>query len=151
MAEKRKRNKKRSDLPTFNTPPEPPAGTDTNIDKILKLLQLGDTQFLTDQCVYGRWRDWDINEIYDNAIPENSSFIFLLMHSDDIIIVSHDEMLMNAAKTELLQVFEGTDNRIFCGVEVRTSASQISLSMEYYWDKLMQNSTFNMTKSKNLH
>ena len=48
---------------------------------------------------------------------------------------------MNTAKAELLQAFEGTDNgnlTSFCGVEVKTSQNQISLSMEYYWDKLMR-------------
>jgi hypothetical protein len=43
-------------------------------------------------------------------IPDGSSFIFLLIHSDDIIIASHSENIMIAAKAELLQAFEGTDN-----------------------------------------
>ena len=106
-----------------------------------KLLQLGYTQFLTDQCVYGRWQAWDASTISDNVIPENSSFIFLLIHSDDIIIVSHSEALMNEAKSELLTAFQGTDNgnlTSFCGVEVRSNEEQISLSMEYYWNKLMR-------------
>jgi hypothetical protein len=106
-----------------------------------KLLQLGYTQFLTDQCVYGRWKEWDLNTIERDKIPENSSFIFLLIHSDDIIIVSHDNEIMNAAKAELLQAFEGTDNgdlTSFCGVEVRKNEQVTSLSMEYYWDKLMK-------------
>jgi hypothetical protein len=106
-----------------------------------KLLDLGYTQFLTDQCVYGRWTDWNATDIYENIIPAKSSFIFLLIHSDDIIIVSHDSALMNSAKAELLAAFEGTDNgnlTSFCGVEIKTSEDHISLSMEYYWDKLMQ-------------
>ena len=106
-----------------------------------KLLELGYVQFITDQCVYGKWTNWNINEICNNVIPEKSSFIFLLIHSDDIIIVSHDSALMNSAKAELLQAFEGTDNGTltsFCGVEVKINEDQISLSMEYYWDKLMQ-------------
>ena len=105
-----------------------------------KLLELGYCQFLTDQCVYGRWTNWDANGIHNNEIPKHSSFIFLLIHSDDIIIVSHDEHVMNNAKAELLQVFEGTDNgnlKSFCGVEVNVNDNQISLSMEYYWKKLM--------------
>jgi hypothetical protein len=60
-----------------------------------KLTELGYTQFLTDQCVYGRWNKWNINEIHNNQIPNDSSFTFLLIHSDDIIVVSHDEKLMN--------------------------------------------------------
>ena len=106
-----------------------------------KLLELGYTQFLTDQCVYGKWTNWELNEINDNIIPKQSSFVFLLIHSDDIIVASHDLETMNLAKAILLQAFEGTDNGIltsFCGVEVKTSEGQISLSMEYYWDKLMR-------------
>jgi hypothetical protein len=75
-----------------------------------------------------------------NVIPEDSSFIFLLIHSDDIIIVSHNETIMIAAKAALLQAFEGTDNgnlSSFCGVEIRSSEGRVSLSMEYYWNKLM--------------
>jgi hypothetical protein len=106
-----------------------------------KLLELGYTQFLTDQCVYGKWTNWDIVNIHGNQIPEDSSFIFLLIHSDDIIIVSHDETIMNNAKAELLTAFEGTDNgnlTSFCGVEVKSSTNRISLCMQYYWDKLMK-------------
>jgi transposase InsO family protein len=106
-----------------------------------KLLQLGYSQFLTDQCVYGRWQAWDASTINDNVIPENSHFIFLLIHSDDIIIVSHSETIMNEAKAELLNAFQGTDNgnlSSFCGVEVRMNDHTTSLSMEYYWNKLMR-------------
>jgi hypothetical protein len=104
-------------------------------------LELGYEQFLTDQCVYGRWANWNAKDIRNNHIPKSSSFIFLLIHSDDIIIVSHDEIIMNAAKAELLAVFEGTDNgnlNSFCGVEVKQSENKISLCMEYYWKKLMK-------------
>jgi hypothetical protein len=106
-----------------------------------KLVELGYEQFLTDQCVYGKWQNWDVGKIRNNQIPKDSSFIFLLIHSDDIIIVSHDEDIMNAAKNELLAVFEGTDNgnlSSFCGVEVKQSEGRISLCMEYYWNKLMR-------------
>jgi hypothetical protein len=106
-----------------------------------KLTELGYQQFLTDQCVYGKWIDWEANDIRDNVIPPDSSFVFLLIHSDDIIVVSHDLANMNSAKTALLQAFEGTDNGIltsFCGVEVRSDEGKVSLSMEYYWDKLMR-------------
>ena len=106
-----------------------------------KLLELGYIQFLTDQCVYGRWKSWDASIINDNEIPEDSHFIFLLIHSDDIIIVSHNAEIMNEAKAELLNAFQGTDNgnlTSFCGVEVRMNDDQTSLSMEYYWNKLMK-------------
>jgi hypothetical protein len=117
-----------------------------------KLIALGYVQFLTDQCVYGRWKDWDLTTIKDNVIPEHSSFVFLLIHSDDIIIVSHDRNIMNAAKAELLQAFEGTDNgdlTSFCGVEVRTSERKTSLSMEYYWNKLMTKFNVNEDEVEN--
>ena len=48
---------------------------------------------------------------------------------------------MNAAKRELLAVFEETDNgnlSSFCGVEVKQTEGRISLCMEYYWNKLMK-------------
>jgi hypothetical protein len=64
-----------------------------------------------------------------------------LIHSDDIIVVSHDPEKMNSAKSELLNAFEGTDNGIltsFCGVEIKSDEGKVSLSMEYYWDKLMR-------------
>jgi hypothetical protein len=103
--------------------------------------ELGYHQLLTDQFVYGRWNNWDPDKINDNVIPKTSSFIFLLIHSDDIIIVSHDEQIMNNAKAELLQAFDGTDNgslKSFCGVEIKMSENRISPSMEYYWNKLMK-------------
>jgi hypothetical protein len=106
-----------------------------------KLLELGYTQFLTDQCVYGKWVNWDISKVHDNVIPKDSSFVSLLIHSDDIIIVSHDPETMNLAKATLLQAFEGTDNgnlTSFCGVQIKSEEGQISLSMEYYWNKLMR-------------
>ena len=106
-----------------------------------KLLELGYTQFLTDQCVYGKWLNWDVNTINDNVIPQDSLFVFLLIHSDDIIVVSHTPESMNSAKATLLQAFEGTDNGIlssFCGVEIKSEEGKVSLSMEYYWDKLMR-------------
>jgi hypothetical protein len=48
---------------------------------------------------------------------------------------------MNGAKADLLQAFDGTDNgnlTSFCGVEIKVTDNQISLSMEYYWKKLME-------------
>jgi transposase InsO family protein len=105
-----------------------------------KLLQLGYEQFLTDQCVYGKWTNWNTAHIKGQSIPDNMSFVFLLIHSDDIIVISHRESVMNAAKSELLTAFDGTDNgnlTSFCGVEIRVTHNQISLSMEYYWNKLM--------------
>ncbi len=68
------------------------------------------------------------------------SFVFLLIHSDDIIIISHNATTMNAAKADLLKAFDGTDNgnlTSFCGVEIKTTNDRVSLSMEYYWKKLM--------------
>jgi hypothetical protein len=106
-----------------------------------KLVLMGYEQFLTDQCVYGKWTNWDAATIQGKAVPNGTSFIFLLIHSDDIIIISHSDLTMNAAKSELLQAFDGTDNgnlASFCGVEIKTTSTQISLSMEYYWRRLME-------------
>jgi transposase InsO family protein len=105
-----------------------------------KLLHMGYEQFLTDQCVYGKWTNWDNTIIKGQTIPDNMSFVFLLIHSDDIIIISHKASTMNAAKADLLKAFDGTDNgnlTSFCGVEIKVKENQISLSMEYYWNKLM--------------
>jgi hypothetical protein len=105
-----------------------------------KLLHMGYEQFLTDQCVYGKWTNWDNTIIKGQTIPDNMSFVFLLIHSDDIIIISHNASTMNAAKADLLKAFDGTDNgnlTSFCGVEIKVKENQISLSMEYYWNKLM--------------
>ncbi len=106
-----------------------------------KLLEMGYEQFLTDQCVYGKWTNWDTSNIHGQTVPDNMSFVFLLIHSDDIIIISHNAHIMNAAKVGLLKAFDGTDNgnlTSFCGVEIKITDNQISLSMEYYWRKLME-------------
>jgi hypothetical protein len=105
-----------------------------------KLLEMGYEQFLTDQCVYGKWTNWDTTNIHGQTVPANMSFVFLLIHSDDIIVISHNATTMNAAKAELLKAFDGTDNgnlTSFCGVEIKITNDQVSLSMEYYWKKLM--------------
>jgi hypothetical protein len=55
---------------------------------------------------------------------------------------------MNNAKAELLQAFDGTDNgnlKSFCGVEIKMSEDKISLSMEYYWNKLMKKFAVNVS------
>jgi hypothetical protein len=44
-------------------------------------------------------------------------------------------------KDKLLKFFEGVDQGIlksFCGVEIDISESKISLSMNYYWRKVME-------------
>ncbi len=38
-----------------------------------------------------------LRKVKGRDVPENMSFIFLLIHSDDIIIISHDEFTMNEA------------------------------------------------------
>ena len=105
-----------------------------------KLVQMGYEQFLTDQCVYGKWVNWNAAIVNGRHVPEGMSFVFLLIHSDDIIVISHSDTIMNEAKSQLLEAFDGTDNgnlKSFCGVEIKTTENQISLSMEYYWRKLM--------------
>ncbi len=82
---------------------------------------MGYEQFLTDQCVYGKWINWDATIINGRQVPEGMSFVFLLIHSDDIIVISHNDKIMNEAKSQLLEAFDGTDNgnlKSFCGVEI---------------------------------
>jgi hypothetical protein len=101
-----------------------------------KLVQLGFKQFLTDQCVYGKWDNWD-----KNNVGSNSSITIILVHSDDLIITSNKLDTLNKTKKQLLQAFDGVDQgdlTSFCGVEVDVQKDSISLSMGYYWDKLMQ-------------
>ena len=101
-----------------------------------KLKELGYTQFATDQCVYGKWPEWNLN-----ALNSKSYFVFVLVHSDDVIIISNKKSKMNAEKEKLLTAFEGVDQgdlKSFCGVEIDISDTQINLSMEYYWRKVMK-------------
>ncbi len=101
-----------------------------------KLKQLGFTQFATDQCVYGKWINWNLDEL-----QSSSYFVFVLIHSDDLIIISNLKGKMLKEKDILLQAFEGVDQgtlKSFCGVEIDISAEIITLSMEYYWRKVMK-------------
>ena len=101
-----------------------------------KLKALGFKQFATDQCVYGKWSDWNLKHL-----NEKSYFVFVLVHSDDVIIISNEKSKMNHEKAQLLQAFEGVDQgdlKSFCGVEIDISDTQINLSMAYYWKKVMK-------------
>ena len=101
-----------------------------------KLNQLGFTQLATDQCVYAKWTKWNLDNLTDE-----SYFVFVLIHSDDLIIISNKRKTMLKEKDRLLKVFEGVDQGIlksFCGVEIDISDSKISLSMNYYWRKVMK-------------
>jgi hypothetical protein len=94
-----------------------------------KLKHLGFTQFATGQCVYGKWINWNLDEL-----QSSSYFVFVLIQSD-----LKDKMLKE--KDILLQAFEGVDQgtlKPFCGVEIDISAAKITLSMEYYWRKVMK-------------
>jgi hypothetical protein len=75
-------------------------------------------------------------------IGTNSSITIILVHSDDLIITSNKmDTLDKTKKKQLLQTFDGVDQgdlTSFCGVEVDVQKDSISLSMGYYWDKLMQ-------------
>ena len=65
----------------------------------------------------------------------------LLIHADDVIILSNDRSVGEAAKRELLLTFEGVnqgDLKSFCGVQVNIDSGGISLSMKYYWEKIMK-------------
>jgi hypothetical protein len=93
-------------------------------------------QLATDQCVYAKWVDWNLKDL-----KSNSYFVFVLIHSDDLIIISNKEQTMLKAKDKLLRVFEGVDQgtlKSFCGAEIEITDSRITLSMKYYWQKLMK-------------
>jgi hypothetical protein len=101
-----------------------------------KLQELGFNQLTTDQCVYAKWHNWDLSDLQDD-----SHFVFILVHSDDLIIISNLQSMMLKEKRTLLQAFEGVDQgnlSSFCGVEVEIKENGIKLSMEYYWQKIMQ-------------
>jgi hypothetical protein len=101
-----------------------------------KLLQLGFKQFMTDQCVYGKWDNWD-----KHSTSSNSTITIILVHSDDLIIATNNQSNLDHIKTLLLKAFDGVDQgdlTSFCGVEISASPQSISLSMNYYWDKLMK-------------
>jgi hypothetical protein len=100
-----------------------------------KLLQLGFSQFLTDQCVYGKWDNWDPS----NMTPD-STITIILVHSDDLIIASNHQSAMESTKKQLLEAFDGVDQgdlTSFCGVEIDRKEDSITLSMDYYWKKLL--------------
>ena len=101
-----------------------------------KLQELGFNQLTTDQCVYAKWHNWDLTDLKDD-----SHFVFILVHSDDLIIISNLQSMMLKEKRTLLEAFEGVDQgnlSSFCGVEVEINENGIKLSMEYYWQKIMQ-------------
>ena len=101
-----------------------------------KLKALGFKQFATDQCVYGKWFDWNLKQL--NA---KSYFVFVPVHSVAVIIISNKKSKMNHEKAQLLKAFEGVDQgdlKSFCGVEIDISDTQINLSMAYYWKKVMK-------------
>ncbi len=99
-----------------------------------KLKELGYTQLATDQCLYAKRSNWDLTNL-----KHNSHFVFILVHSDDLIIISNLKMIMMREKEILPQAFEGVDQgnlSSFCGVEVDITDNGIKLSMEYYWDRI---------------
>ena len=104
------------------------------LDKNLK--HLGFKQFQTDQCVYCKWINWDLQNL-----TEESYFILVLVHSDDLIVISNSKAKMLLEKESLLYLFDGIDQgmlKSFCGVEIDISDNKISLGMNYYWKKVMK-------------
>ncbi len=69
-----------------------------------KLTQLGFHQFQSDQCVYGKWENWD-----KTNIGTTSAITPILVHSDDLIITSNQLKTLESTKKQLLQAFEGVD------------------------------------------
>ena len=109
-----------------------------------KLKELGYDQLMTDQCVYAKWPKWDLKNL-----ESDSHFVFILIHSDDLIIISNLKSIMLKEKEILLTAFEGVDQgnlSSFCGVEIETSDEKITLSMQYYWNKVMKR--FNISESE---
>jgi hypothetical protein len=101
-----------------------------------KLTQLDFMQLATDQCVYAKWVKWNLNDL-----KSDSYFVFVLIHSDDLIIISNKKEKMLNEKDKLLQAFDGVDQgtlKSFCGVEIDISELKITLSMKYYWKKIMK-------------
>jgi hypothetical protein len=101
-----------------------------------KLQELGFKQLTTDQCVYAKWHNWNLSDL-----KSDSHFVFILVHSDDLIIISNLQSMMLQEKRTLLTAFEGVDQgnlSSFCGVEVEINDNGIKLSMEYYWQKIMK-------------
>jgi hypothetical protein len=101
-----------------------------------KLKALGFSQLATDQCVYAKWVKWNLNDL-----KSDSYVVFVLIHSDDLIVISNLKSKMMQEKDKLLKAFEGVNQGTlssFCGVGVKITDSQISLSMKYYWRKIMQ-------------
>ena len=101
-----------------------------------KLIELGFKQLATDQCVYAKWPKWDLNDM-----KADSHFVFILIHSDDLIIISNLKEIMLDEKKTLLKAFEGVDQgnlSSFCGVEIEITEERISLTMNYYWKKIMK-------------
>ncbi len=57
------------------------------LDQNLK--HLGFKQFEKDQCVYGKWVNWDLKNL-----QSDSHFILVLVHSDDLIVISNQMEIM---------------------------------------------------------
>jgi hypothetical protein len=101
-----------------------------------KLKELGFSQLKTDQCVYAKWSKWDLQNLQND-----SHFVFVLVHSDDLIIISNKKEIMIQEKKILLEAFEGVDQgslSSFCGVEINIDEKGIALSMTYYWNKVLK-------------
>ena len=101
-----------------------------------KLIELGFKQLATDQCVYAKWPKWDLKDL-----KADSHFVIILIHSDDLIIISNLKEVMLKEKKSLLKAFEGVDQgnlSSFCGVEIEITEDKISLSINYYWKKIMK-------------
>ncbi len=63
-------------------------------------------------------------------MKSNSHFVFVLIHSDDLIIISNLKEEMLKEKDKLLKVFDGIDQgtlKSFCGVEIDISDNKITI------------------------
>jgi hypothetical protein len=82
-----------------------------------------------------------VGKLDKRNIGPTSAITLILVHSDDLITTSNQIKTLESTKKQLLQAFDGVDQgdlTSFCGVEIDIQKDSISLSMNYYWKKLMQ-------------
>ncbi len=77
--------------------------------------ELNYTQLKTDQCVYAKRPKWNLKNL-----QSDSHFVFVLIHSDDLIVISNVKSVMMKEKEILLTAFEGVDQGslssfVWCG------------------------------------
>ena len=86
-------------------------------------LSLGFYHHKCDPCVFSKW----------NGI----AFCFILLHTDDALLVSNSPEFITTCKKELLALFAGRDlGDVFNGVTFKRHSWGLSLNLKHYWGKL---------------